>query len=82
LYEFFSGALIPLAMFPQALRAFAFYTPFPYMLNIPVSVLLGGQLPMGYTWLLAIQVAFIAVFMLLHHLIYRKLSKNMVIAGG
>lgn len=82
LYEFFSGALIPLAMFPQTLRTFSFFTPFPYMLNIPISVLLGEELPMAFSWILMVQVFWIVIFVTLHNLIYKELSKNMVIAGG
>ena len=41
LYIGLSGALIPLELFPDAVRAAIAYTPFPYMIDFPVQVLLG-----------------------------------------
>lgn len=81
-YNFFSGALIPVSMFPGALKEIAELTPFPYMLNVPVHVLLGGELayPVWGVW--GIQLVWIGIFMLLHRLLYGFISKNMVIAGG
>ncbi len=41
LYIGLSGALIPLDLFPDAVRSVIVYTPFPYMVNFPAEVLLG-----------------------------------------
>ena len=36
-----SGALAPLDLFPEAVRAVLPYTPFPYLVDVPVQALLG-----------------------------------------
>ena len=41
LYIGLSGALVPLDLFPDAVRAVVAYTPFPYMIDFPAQVLLG-----------------------------------------
>ncbi len=38
---FFSGFLVPVAFFPAWLKALAYYTPFPAMIETPVQVYLG-----------------------------------------
>ncbi len=40
-YLFLSGAIAPLELFPPAIRTIAFWTPFPYILNFPASILTG-----------------------------------------
>jgi ABC-2 type transport system permease protein len=40
-YLFLSGAIAPLEIFPPAVRAIALWTPFPYILNFPASILVG-----------------------------------------
>lgn len=39
---FFGGSLIPLAFFPEWSVELLSYTPFPYMISFPISILLGG----------------------------------------
>jgi ABC-2 type transport system permease protein len=82
LTEFFSGALIPLSLFPEWLRSVSFCTPFPLMLQTPASLLLGQplQLPLPATF--ALQVGWMAFFFILHELLYRRIRRNMVLAGG
>jgi ABC-type uncharacterized transport system, permease component len=43
-YMFLSGYFAPLDMFPQWARDLAYLTPFPYMIYLPVNVLLGKGL--------------------------------------
>jgi ABC-2 type transport system permease protein len=40
-YLFLSGAIAPLEIFPPAVRTIALWTPFPYILNFPASILVG-----------------------------------------
>jgi ABC-2 type transport system permease protein len=40
-YLFLSGAIAPLEIFPPAIRTIALWTPFPYILNFPASLLVG-----------------------------------------
>jgi ABC-2 type transport system permease protein len=39
---FFSGALIPLAFFPDPLRAAQYFLPFQYTVYVPAMVFVGG----------------------------------------
>lgn len=42
LVSFLGGALIPLSFFPEWSQALLSYTPFPYMINFPMTILLEG----------------------------------------
>ncbi len=82
IYDFFSGALIPIALFPNFLRAIADFTPFPYMINTPIEVLLGDVQSVDLGFALITQSIWIVVFLVLHYLFFGKISKNLSIAGG
>ena len=70
LFDFFSGAMVPVAMFPGWLACMARYTPFPYMIQVPISVLLGDGTGMNIVQILGTQVAWLAVLVLFHCLLY------------
>ncbi len=40
-YTFLSGMVAPLELFPAAIREFALWTPFPYLIYFPASLLVG-----------------------------------------
>ncbi|MEO1068015.1 MAG: ABC-2 family transporter protein [Cyanobacteria bacterium J06638_6] len=40
LYTFLSGMVAPLALFPEAVRAVVLWTPFPYLIYFPASLLI------------------------------------------
>jgi ABC-2 type transport system permease protein len=40
LYTFLSGMVAPLSLFPDAVRAFVLWTPFPYLIYFPASILI------------------------------------------
>lgn len=82
LFEFFSGSVIPVALFPPLLKTITYYTPFPYMLQVPVAVLLGQELPGSLPFILAVQLVWLFFFLLLHCAIYGLARRNMTIAGG
>lgn len=82
IYEFFSGALIPIVMFPGWLKSLAYATPFPYMIQLPISILLGQELPVPLIQVYAVQFCWIGFFLLLHALFYTNIRKNLNIAGG
>lgn len=42
LYTFLSGMVAPLALFPEAVREIALWTPFPYLVYFPASILTGA----------------------------------------
>jgi ABC-2 type transport system permease protein len=47
LYIFLSGMVAPLELFPDALRAIVLWTPFPYMIYFPASLLVGLPVNLG-----------------------------------
>jgi ABC-2 type transport system permease protein len=47
-YLFLSGAIAPLEMFPPTVRTIALWTPFPYILNFPASILTGLPVDVGH----------------------------------
>lgn len=82
LFEFFSGAMIPVVLFPGWLKTIASCTPFPYMLQAPVAVLLGQETGIGLPYVFLLQIFWILFFLALHGLIYGMVRRNMTIAGG
>ena len=82
IFEFFSGALIPIVMFPGWLKSMAYMTPFPYMIQIPISILLGQELNVPLFQVYAVQFFWIGIFLALHGLFYKNILKNLIIAGG
>ncbi|HBE20428.1 MAG TPA: multidrug ABC transporter permease [Cyanobacteria bacterium UBA11149] len=51
LHLFLSGMIAPLEVFPDAVREVALWTPFPYMINFPASVLIGLPVDLGRAFL-------------------------------
>jgi ABC-2 type transport system permease protein len=47
---FFSGAIAPLEIFPPEVRAIARWTPFPYIINFPASILTGLKVDIGQSF--------------------------------
>ena len=41
--RFFSGGILPIMIFPELLRKLIYLTPFPYLIDFPISVYLGKQ---------------------------------------
>jgi ABC-2 type transport system permease protein len=80
--DFFSGALIPIVLFPIWLQNVSFVLPFPFILQVPVAVLLGRPLAMPIWLTFFIQIAWIAFFFGLHTLLYDYIRKHATIAGG
>lgn len=82
LFDFFSGAMIPVALFPGWLETVARCTPFPYMLQAPVAVLLGQEIVGGMSGMFSMQIVWILVFLGLHRIVYGLARRNLTIAGG
>lgn len=47
LFLFLSGYIAPLTLFPDVVREVALYTPLPYLVYVPVAVLLGLEVDVG-----------------------------------
>ena len=70
LYLFLSGFLAPLELFPAAVRDFALWTPFPYMVYVPAQLLSGGDVPnLGRAFL--IMGAWTGIFLLIYRTLWR-----------
>jgi ABC-2 type transport system permease protein len=50
-YLFLSGMIAPLQVFPPVVRSIALWTPFPYLISFPASVLVGLPVDLGQGWL-------------------------------
>lgn len=46
-YLFLSGLIAPLEVFPESVQAIVALTPFPYLINFPVSILVGLPVDLG-----------------------------------
>ncbi len=77
--NFFSGLLVPLAFFPEWLRAIAEWLPFRAFVMIPVEVFLGQRSPGNA---LAIQLVWVAVMFLLGKLMVHLSVRKVVVQGG
>ncbi|MCC3556905.1 ABC-2 family transporter protein [Microcoleus sp. PH2017_35_SFW_U_B] len=47
IYLFLSGIIAPLEVFPPAVRAVVLWTPFPYLIHFPASILIGLPVDVG-----------------------------------
>lgn len=78
--QFFSGALLPLEIFPEALQKVLLYSPFPYLTHVPVKLFMGsytGSLLTAYLML----GFWTAVLLLAGHLLWDKGIRNYTAAG-
>jgi len=78
-----SGALIPLAFFPEAAQNVLKILPFQAIYNAPLQILTSSTLePLGYLQLLAVQVFWVIVLYLLSRLYFRQAINKLVVNGG
>jgi ABC-2 type transport system permease protein len=69
-YLFLSGAIAPLELFPPAVRSIALWTPFPYILNFPASILTGLKVDFGRS--LGVTILWFALFWMLNRWLWKK----------
>ncbi|NDJ19361.1 multidrug ABC transporter permease [Myxacorys almedinensis A] len=69
-YLFLSGAIAPLVVFPQTVRTIALFTPFPYLINFPASILVG--LPVNLIQGFLVMLAWCAGFFALNRWLWRR----------
>jgi ABC-2 type transport system permease protein len=68
-YLFLSGLVAPLEVFPPAVRDFALWTPFPYMIAFPAQLLSGN--PLTFSGGFAAMAGWIALLLPLVGLLWR-----------
>ena len=69
-YLFLSGYIAPLKVFPEPVRVAALWTPFPYLLNFPASLLVG--LPVDVTRGFVSMVGWILLFLGINRWLWRR----------
>lgn len=69
-YLFLSGLIAPLEVFPPVVREIVMWTPFPYLINFPASILIG--LPVNIGRGLLIMIDWIIIFWFLNRWLWRK----------
>lgn len=79
---FFSGMILPLAFFPEWLRAIAHALPFASMLQVPVDVYLGKHDGFELPAVLALQAAWALALLGLGRLVLNAGRRKLVIQGG
>jgi len=67
---FLSGLIAPLEMFPENIRILATYTPFPYLVWFPASLLAGGDIQILKP--LIVITVWLLVFQLLARTVWRR----------
>ncbi len=68
-YLFLSGLIAPLDVFPPQVKAIVLFTPFPYMIDFPTSLLIGIPVDVGRGFLAL--VAWILIFLVVNRLLWR-----------
>lgn len=69
-YLFFSGLIAPLEMFPDSVRTVVLWTPFPYLIDFPASILIGLPVNLGQGFLVTI--AWTVLFFIINRWLWRK----------
>ncbi|WP_433750045.1 ABC transporter permease [Falsibacillus pallidus] len=81
--KFFSGALIPLALFPEWFQQISNYLPFQSMIYVPVAIYT-GQIPLGHEAILLvfIQCAWLLGIYFLVRMVWSLAVKKVTVFGG
>jgi ABC-2 type transport system permease protein len=78
----FSGYLVPVELFPGALRALVDWLPFRYQIGFPVEVMTGAYSLRGALGMLAKQWAYVFGFLGVAHLVWRRGLRRFAAYGG
>ncbi len=81
-FQFLSGALIPLSFFPDWLNRVISFLPYKTTVATPISILLGQIDASGYLAVIALQVFWIVCLNAAAKLLFDRLIKHVVVAGG
>jgi ABC-2 type transport system permease protein len=78
---FFSGQLFPIALLPPWAQTLAHWTPFYYMLGVPLEILVGKIEPAAYPQIMLTQIGWIAVSYGLYRLMFKLGMKHYTSVG-
>jgi ABC-2 type transport system permease protein len=70
IHLFLSGAIAPLEIFPPEVRSFALWTPFPYIINFPASIITGLKVDLMHNF--SIMFIWIILFSIVNRWLWRK----------
>ena len=70
MHFFCSGAVAPIAIFPEAVQNIILFLPFPYIINFPASILVGLPVNLGQGF--GMIFAWMAVFLVINRILWRK----------
>jgi ABC-2 type transport system permease protein len=79
---FFSGFIVPLNFFPDALRAAVEWLPFRALVNLPVGVYLGKVSALDLAQALALQTAWLVAMALFGRALLSRMVRRITIQGG
>lgn len=83
LMTFFSGQLIPIAMFPGVLREIAMLLPFQAVVNTPVSILTDSAMGLGDALrMMLIQLLWAAALVMFGSLFFKRSVRRVTVNGG
>ena len=82
LLSFLTGQLIPISFFPESLQHVFDYLPFSSMVYTPVMIYLGKYTGETLCYMLLRQCIWVIILYLLGSLIWRKVTKRLIVLGG
>lgn len=80
--SFLTGQMIPLSLFPEVIQRVFDYLPFSSMVYTPVMIYLGKYSTSEIGFVLARQLIWIVILYVLGSLIWKKVTKRLVVLGG
>jgi ABC-2 type transport system permease protein len=80
--QFLSGWIVPLALFPEAIRRLASWLPFRATLGLPVEILMGRLTTSDTLFGLAVAAAWIVAFMVIYRLLWLRGLRRYEAVGG
>lgn len=69
-YLFLSGLIAPLEVFPPLVRSILMWTPFPYMISVPASLLVGLPVNLIQAWL--VPLAWIGIVLIINRWLWKR----------
>lgn len=78
----FSGAFIPLWMFPMQFQIVLKHTPFPYIFSLPLEVLIGKINQAACVEAIMIQILWIVILFIVSRILWRLGSRIIFVQGG
>ena len=80
--SFLTGQLIPISLFPLAAQKVFDFLPFSSMVYTPIMVYLGKYTEADLAWALGRQAIWVVILYVLGSIIWKKVTKRLVVLGG